>query len=85
MSLFEISYTELNISIVVFQELMSTCNPIVSKPKPKVEPPKEEQQAGEQNGPVENNTNGQGPQATDQSSDSAASEAEKKLPEMDIE
>ncbi|XP_073476755.1 heat shock 70 kDa protein 4 [Aquarana catesbeiana] len=67
------------------KELMSTCNPIVSKPKPKVEPPKEEQQAGEQNGPVENNTNGQGPQATEQSSDSAASEAEKKLPEMDIE
>ncbi|XP_018421128.1 PREDICTED: heat shock 70 kDa protein 4 [Nanorana parkeri] len=67
------------------KELMNTCNPIVCKPKPKVEPPKEEQQAGEQNGPVESNTNGQGPPAAEQSSDSAASEAEKKLPEMDIE
>lgn len=33
------------------QELFSTCNPIVTKPKPKVELPKEETPA-EQNGPV---------------------------------
>lgn len=35
----------------VFQELFSTCNPIVTKPKPKVELPKEDTNA-EQNGPV---------------------------------
>ncbi|KAM9312889.1 heat shock 70 kDa protein 4 [Gastrophryne carolinensis] len=67
------------------KELTSACSPVVSKPKPKVEPPKEEQQAGEQNGPVNSNTNSQGPQAAEQSPDTAASEAEKKLPEMDIE
>lgn len=33
------------------QELFSACNPIVTKPKPKVELPKEEA-AAEQNGPV---------------------------------
>ncbi|XP_063303468.1 heat shock 70 kDa protein 4 [Pelobates fuscus] len=67
------------------KELTFTCNPIVTKPKPKVEPPKDEQQASEQNGPVDSNTNSQGPQAAEQSSDTAASDAEKKLPEMDIE
>ncbi|KAM4677511.1 heat shock 70 kDa protein 4 [Discoglossus pictus] len=67
------------------KELTSTCNPIVTKAKPKVEPPKEEQQPNEHNGPVDNSTNGQGPQQAEQSPDTAASEAEKKLPEMDIE
>ncbi|CAJ0954227.1 unnamed protein product [Ranitomeya imitator] len=67
------------------KELLSTCNPIVSKPKPKVEPPKEEQPAGEQNGPVDSNVNSStGPQGAEQNADSA-SDAEKKLPEMDIE
>ncbi|XP_069827780.1 heat shock 70 kDa protein 4 isoform X2 [Dendropsophus ebraccatus] len=67
------------------KEMTSTCNPIVSKPKPKVEPPKEEQPAGEQNGPVDSNVNSTGPQGAEQSADSATSDAEKKLPEMDIE
>ncbi|KAM4748038.1 heat shock 70 kDa protein 4 [Rhinophrynus dorsalis] len=67
------------------KELTSTCNPIVTKPKPKVEPPKEEQQPNEQNGPVDDNTNSQGPQAAEQSPNTASSETEKKLPEMDIE
>ncbi|XP_056430906.1 heat shock 70 kDa protein 4 isoform X2 [Hyla sarda] len=67
------------------KELMSTCNSIVSKPKPKVEPPKEEQPAGEQNGPVDSNVNSTGPQGAEQSADTASSDAEKKLPEMDIE
>ncbi|XP_073402350.1 heat shock 70 kDa protein 4 isoform X1 [Dendrobates tinctorius] len=67
------------------KELMSTCNPVVSKPKPKVEPPKEEQPAGEQNGPVDSDANSStGPQGAEQNADSA-SDAEKKLPEMDIE
>ena len=35
------------------KELMSICAPIFSKPKPKMEPPKEEQKKqAEQNGPV---------------------------------
>ncbi|XP_053573145.1 heat shock 70 kDa protein 4 [Bombina bombina] len=67
------------------KELTSTCNPIVTKPKPKVEPPKEEQQPNEHNGPVDNSTNSQGPQQAEQSPNTAASETEKKLPEMDIE
>ncbi|XP_075712568.1 heat shock 70 kDa protein 4 [Rhinoderma darwinii] len=67
------------------KELTSTCNPIVSKPKPKVEPPKEEQPAGEQNGPVDSNVNSTGPQGAEQSSDTASSDSEKKLPEMDME
>ncbi|CAH2222432.1 heat shock 70 kDa 4 [Pelobates cultripes] len=71
--------------VVKTKELTFTCNPIVTKPKPKVEPPKDEQQASEQNGPVDSNTNSQGPQAAEQSSDTAASDAEKQLPEMDIE
>lgn len=67
------------------KELTSTCNPVVSKQKPKVEPPKEEQPAGEQNGPVDSNVNSTGPQGAEQSADTASSDAEKKLPEMDIE
>ncbi|KAG8439214.1 hypothetical protein GDO86_005439 [Hymenochirus boettgeri] len=66
------------------KELTSMCNPIVSKPKPKVEPPKEEQ-PNEQNGPVDGNTNSEGSQPSEASQDPAASETEKKLPEMDIE
>ncbi|OCT87772.1 hypothetical protein XELAEV_18021470mg [Xenopus laevis] len=65
------------------QELINLCNPIVTKPKPKVEPPKEEQ-SNEQNGPVDGNTNSQGPPGTEPNPDPAAAEA-KKLPEMDIE
>ncbi|KAG8578791.1 hypothetical protein GDO81_010619 [Engystomops pustulosus] len=67
------------------KELTSVCHPIVSKPKPKVEPPKEEQAGGEQNGPVDSNVNGTGAQGAEQSADTASSDAEKKLPEMDIE
>ncbi|XP_072002201.1 heat shock 70 kDa protein 4 isoform X2 [Engystomops pustulosus] len=67
------------------KELTSVCHPIVSKPKPKVEPPKEEQAGGEQNGPVDSNVNSTGAQGAEQSADTASSDAEKKLPEMDIE
>uniref|UniRef100_A0A5S6JXA6 Erlin-1 n=1 Tax=Xenopus tropicalis TaxID=8364 RepID=A0A5S6JXA6_XENTR len=66
------------------KELINLCNPIVTKPKPKVEPPKEEQ-SNEQNGPVDGSANSQGPQAAEPNPDPAATEAEKKLPEMDIE
>uniref|UniRef100_A0A2D4NC51 Heat shock 70 kDa protein 4 n=1 Tax=Micrurus spixii TaxID=129469 RepID=A0A2D4NC51_9SAUR len=69
------------------KELINICNPIVTKPKPKVEPPKEDQKPAEQNGPVE----GQGDatkssQTPEQHADSTApTSTEKKLPEMDID
>uniref|UniRef100_U3F805 Heat shock 70 kDa protein 4 n=1 Tax=Micrurus fulvius TaxID=8637 RepID=U3F805_MICFL len=69
------------------KELINICNPIVTKPKPKVEPPKEDQKPAEQNGPVE----GQGDatkasQTAEQHADSTApTSTEKKLPEMDID
>ncbi|XP_078509206.1 heat shock 70 kDa protein 4 [Lissotriton helveticus] len=69
------------------QELTSTCNPIVTKAKPKVEPPKEEQQSAEQNGPVdgEGDVAKQGHQPTEHNGSTTSSEAEKKLPDMDID
>ncbi|XP_056302021.1 heat shock 70 kDa protein 4a [Danio aesculapii] len=60
------------------KELYSACNPVVTKPKPKVEPPKEETTA-EQNGPV----NGQQP--SDAQPEKAPENTEAKLPEMDID
>uniref|UniRef100_A0A8C2WMR1 Heat shock protein 4a n=1 Tax=Cyclopterus lumpus TaxID=8103 RepID=A0A8C2WMR1_CYCLU len=67
------------------KELYSACNPVVSKPKPRVEPPKEEKT---ENGPV----NGQeGTESQPSDSDKATSAgmeqgtAENKLPEMDMD
>lgn len=67
------------------QELYSACNPVLSKPKPKVEPPKEEKT---ENGPV----NGQeGTENHPSNPDKAApagteqGTVENKLPEMDID
>ncbi|RVE64100.1 hypothetical protein OJAV_G00142870 [Oryzias javanicus] len=69
------------------KELFSSCNPVVSKPKPKVELPKEEKT---ENGPV----NGLSPESaeTEPSTPSKATPAdskqetmENKLPEMDID
>uniref|UniRef100_A0A8C2WRJ9 Heat shock protein 4a n=1 Tax=Cyclopterus lumpus TaxID=8103 RepID=A0A8C2WRJ9_CYCLU len=55
------------------KELYSACNPVVSKPKPRVEPPKEEKT---ENGPV----NGQ------EGTESQPSDSDKnKLPEMDMD
>ncbi|XP_040827552.1 heat shock 70 kDa protein 4 isoform X2 [Ochotona curzoniae] len=68
------------------KELTSFCSPIISKPKPKVEPPKEEQKNAEQNGPVDGQGDNPGPQAAEQGADGAVpSDADKKLPEMDID
>lgn len=66
--------------------MTSICNPIVTKPKPKVELPKEEQKPTEPNGPVEGQgeANG-GSQAAEQSAAAAPTATEKKLPEMDID
>lgn len=82
-------YTETFLTVFyfyVFQELTSICNPIVTKPKPKVELPKEEQKPTEPNGPVEGQgeANG-GSQAAEQSAAAAPTATEKKLPEMDID
>lgn len=67
------------------QELYVACNPVVSKPKPKVEPPKEEKT---ENGPVngKEGTGGQPPNPEKPMSTGTEQEAvENKLPEMDIE
>ncbi|KAF3705625.1 Heat shock 70 kDa protein 4 HSP70RY Heat shock 70-related protein APG-2 [Channa argus] len=67
------------------KELYSSCNPVVSKPKPKVEPPTEEKT---ENGPV----NGPEPTETEPCNPNKATStgteqgtAENKLPEMDID
>lgn len=67
------------------KELYSACNPTLSKPKPKVEPPKEEK-ATEQNGPV-NGQEGTEAQPNSPAKDQPAPESgtESKLPEMDID
>ncbi|XP_043837902.1 heat shock 70 kDa protein 4 [Dromiciops gliroides] len=68
------------------KELISVCNPIVTKPRPKVELPKDEEHV-EQNGPVEGQDgNHGGAPPTEQNIDPSASpDSEKKLPEMDID
>ncbi|NXD25499.1 HSP74 protein, partial [Spelaeornis formosus] len=64
------------------KELAGICNPIVNKPKPRVELPKEEQKAPEPNGPVD----GQGEAApASQAPEQGPAPADKKLPEMDID
>lgn len=75
-----------NCDIHTFQELYLACNPVVSKPKPKVEPPKEEKTT---NGPV--NGHEETPPAANPSPDIATpvgkeqQKADSKLPEMDID
>ncbi|XP_072486137.1 heat shock 70 kDa protein 4 [Notamacropus eugenii] len=68
------------------KELISICNPIVTKPRPKVELPKDDEPV-EQNGPVEGqDDNHGGAQSTEQNIDPSTSpDSEKKLPEMDID
>ncbi|XP_047462877.1 heat shock 70 kDa protein 4a isoform X2 [Mugil cephalus] len=68
------------------KELYSACNPVVSKPKPKVEPPKEEEKTA--NGPVNGQEATQTPPCNPDKAASTGSEqetAENKLPEMDID
>ncbi|MGH0149811.1 UNVERIFIED_CONTAM: hypothetical protein FKN15_016085 [Acipenser sinensis] len=73
------------------QELVSACNPVVSKPKPKVEPPKEEQKEAEQNGPVNGQENTETPPASNEKAPeskgqpAAPETTDSKLPEMDID
>ncbi|XP_062443734.1 heat shock 70 kDa protein 4 isoform X2 [Rhea pennata] len=68
------------------KELTSICNPVVTKPKPKVELPKEEEKPTELNGPVEGQEDANSGLQTEESTAAAAPAAtEKKLPEMDID
>ncbi|XP_076024415.1 heat shock 70 kDa protein 4a [Genypterus blacodes] len=67
------------------KELYTACNPVVSKPKPKVEPPKDEKT---ENGPVNGQEGADGHPANPEKPTSTGTEqetAEKKLPEMDID
>ncbi|XP_078267453.1 heat shock 70 kDa protein 4a [Rhinoraja longicauda] len=69
------------------KDLVNLCNPIVNKPKPKVEPPKEEKEA-EQNGPVnrEENASSEGPTPTNaETAQKNTQHHQQNLPEMDIE
>lgn len=67
------------------KELYSACNPVVSKPKPKVELPKDEKT---ENGPVNGHqgTENQSPNPDKTTSAGMEQETvEPKLPEMDID
>ncbi|XP_067279446.1 heat shock 70 kDa protein 4a [Pseudorasbora parva] len=66
------------------KELYSSCNHIVSKPKPKVEPPKEET-AAEQNGPVNGQEASEAQPGGPEKGRAAPETTEAKLPEMDID
>uniref|UniRef100_A0A671TU23 Heat shock protein 4a n=1 Tax=Sparus aurata TaxID=8175 RepID=A0A671TU23_SPAAU len=67
------------------KELYTACNPVVSKPKPKVEPPKEEKT---ENGPVNGQEGTENQQSNPDKATPAGKEqgtAENKPPEMDID
>ncbi|XP_063751153.1 heat shock 70 kDa protein 4a [Eleginops maclovinus] len=67
------------------KELYSACNPVLSKPKPKVEPPKEEKT---DNGPVNGQEGTESQPCNSDKAKSAGTEqgtSEKKVPEMDID
>lgn len=67
------------------QELYSACNPVVSKPKPKVEPPKEEKT---ENGPIDGQEGTEDqPTNPDKATPAGTGQdtGENKLPEMDID
>lgn len=69
------------------QELFGACNPIVTKPKPKVELPKEETPA-EQNGPVDGQEKPQEAAAdkgTTEAAGNPASETTESKPDMDLD
>uniref|UniRef100_A0A671MPV9 Heat shock 70 kDa protein 4-like n=1 Tax=Sinocyclocheilus anshuiensis TaxID=1608454 RepID=A0A671MPV9_9TELE len=63
------------------RELFSTCNPIVTKPKPKVDLPKEENPS-EPNGPVNTQEN---PEAQPSGTEQAAADGAEAKPDMDLD
>ncbi|KAM4727422.1 heat shock 70 kDa protein 4a isoform 2-T2 [Anableps anableps] len=66
------------------KELYSSCNPVVNKPKPKVEPPKEKTENGPVNGQAEPEIQPGNPDKT-KPTGTQQETAESKLPEMDID
>ncbi|PWA22797.1 heat shock 70 kDa protein 4a [Gambusia affinis] len=67
------------------KELYSSCNPVINKPKPKVEPPKEEKtENGPVNGQAEPESQSGNPDKTKPTATQQQT-AENKLPEMDID
>lgn len=77
----------LNVVNGIFQELFSACNPIVTKPKPKVELPKEDTPA-EQNGPVNGQEKCQqegADKGTTDNTGNPASETTENKPDMDLD
>lgn len=73
-----------NCIFTITQELYSACNNVVTKPKPKVEPPKEET-APEQNGPVNGQEGSEAQTGKPEKGQAAPENTEAKLPEMDID
>lgn len=72
---------------LIFQELFSACNPIVTKPKPKVELPKEDTPA-EQNGPLNGQEKPQEETAdkgTTENTGNPTSETTENKPDMDLD
>lgn len=67
-----------------FQELFSACNPIVTKPKPKVELPKENVPA-EQNGPINGQEESQEKGADKGTTEGSAAETTENKPDMDLD
>uniref|UniRef100_A0A4W3IHU9 Heat shock protein 4a n=1 Tax=Callorhinchus milii TaxID=7868 RepID=A0A4W3IHU9_CALMI len=66
------------------KELINLCNPIITKQKPKVEPPKEEEKTAEQNGPV-NGQPGADPEGSPPAGTESKEQKQQTLPEMDID
>lgn len=63
--------------------MYSSCNHIVTKPKSKVEPPKE--MTAEQNGPVNGQEGSEAQAASPEKGQAAQENTEAKLPQMDID
>lgn len=66
------------------QELFSICNPIVTKPKPKVELPKEDKPA-EQNGPVNGQESTEAEAGGDKKEPTDGAEPTNSKPDMDLD
>ncbi|XP_060771201.1 heat shock 70 kDa protein 4b [Neoarius graeffei] len=66
------------------RELFSSCNPIVTKPKPKVEVPKEDKPA-EQNGPVNGQENPEAEPSASENAPTDGTEGTDSKPDMDLD
>ncbi|KAB5565452.1 hypothetical protein PHYPO_G00241730 [Pangasianodon hypophthalmus] len=66
------------------RELFSSCNPIVTKPKPKVEVPKEDKPA-EQNGPVNGQENPEAEPSANDKAPTDGTEGSDSKPDMDLD